>query len=84
VSDFARIDQLYSEHTAANNHLLNRFAWGNLKSLMAEEPETLWEDLKAFYETHYSADRLKIAIQVKTQDDLAELRTWVTEYFSVI
>ena len=64
--------------------MLNCFAWGNLKSLMGENKETLWDDLKAFYESTYSADRLKVVIQVKTEDDMAELRQWVTESYSVI
>ena len=65
-------------------HLMNSFGWGNLKSLENEHKETLWEDLRLFYEREYSADRLKVVIQVKTEDDLAELRTWVTESFSII
>ena len=79
-----RIEQLLCENTASKNHTLNGFSWGNLKSLYGENKETLWDDLKAFYEGTYSADRLKITIQVKTEDDLAELRQWVTESFSII
>lgn len=45
---------------------------------------SLWNDLKAFYDSTYSADRLKVVIQVKTEDDLAELTQWVTESFGVI
>ena len=51
---------------------------------MGEQKDTLWDDLKDFYESQYSADRLKVVIQVKTEDDMAELRTWVTESFGVI
>ena len=63
---------------------MNCFAWGNLKSLKGDNEETLWDDLKTFYENQYSADRLKVVIQVKTDDDLAELRQWVTESFGII
>ena len=55
-----------------------------MKSLKGESAESLWDDLKCFYNCNYSADRLRIVIQVKTSDDLAELRTWVTESFGMI
>ena len=84
VSDYARIEQLLCENTADKRHYLNCFAWGNLKSLKGDNEETLWDDLKNFYESQYSADRLKVVIQVKTDDDLAELRQWVTESFGII
>ena len=79
-----RIQQLLSEHTAEENHPLNCFAWGNLKSLKSENVDSLWDDLKCFYNCNYSADRLSIVIQAKTSDDLAELRAWVTESFGIL
>ena len=84
VSDHVRIEQLLCENTASKNHVLNCFPWGNLKSLMGEQKETLWEDLRGFYESTYSADRLKVVVQVKTHDDMSELRQWVIESFSII
>ena len=83
VSDQCRMEQLMCEQTC-EGHLMNSFGWGNLKSLENGQKETLWEDLRLFYEREYSADRLKVVIQVKTEDDLAELRQWVTESFSII
>ena len=44
----------------------------------------LWNDLKAFHERHYSADRMRLVIQVKTADNLCELRQWVEASFSAI
>ena len=41
---------------------MNCFAWGNLKSLKNDQEETLWDDLKSFYESEYSADRLRVVI----------------------
>lgn len=52
--------------------------------MKGEKEESLWDDLKQFYESQYSADRLRVVIQVKTSDDMAELREWVTRSFSVI
>ena len=62
VSDWCRIEQLLNEHTADKNHPLNCFAWGNLKSLKGENEDSLWDDLKNFYNTLYSADRLRVVI----------------------
>ena len=62
VSDACRIEQLLCEQTADKQHPLNCFAWGNLKSLKGENEESLWDDLKDFYEKQYSADRLRITI----------------------
>ena len=62
------------ENTASKDHILNCFSWGNIKSLKESVPEKvtnsgdsridmgLWNDLKAFYDEHYSADRLKVVI----------------------
>ena len=62
VSDWARIEQLLCENTVDAEHNLNCFAWGNLKSLKNDQEETLWDDLKKFYDQEYSADRLRVVI----------------------
>ena len=45
VSDYARMEQLLCEHTKSKSHFMNCFAWGNLKSLMDEDTDALWNDL---------------------------------------
>ena len=56
------------------DHCFNRFMWGSKKSLREVNPDTLLDDLRMFYEAQYSADRMKLVIQVKTKDNLKELR----------
>lgn len=48
------------------------------------EPQNLLAELKEFYQNYYSADRMRLAIQVKTDDNLVELRNQVTKIFSVV
>ena len=64
--------------------MFNRFAWGNHKSIKGQDEETLWDDLRSFYENNYSADRITVVIQVKTNDDMQEVRKWVTKSFGSI
>ena len=45
---------------------------------------TLWDDLKVFYDEFYSADRIKLVVQVKTEDNMKEVKKWVTESFNLI
>ena len=82
--DNVRILQILMNNTFHDDHLFNRFMWGNLQSLKGENPDTLWDDLKKFYDEHYSADRMKVCIQVKSHDNLQELRGWVEETLSII
>ena len=70
--------------TYKKDHLFNRFMWGNLKSLKGQNEETLWDDLRTFFETQYSADRMRLVIQVKTRDNMRELWNWVVNSFSII
>ena len=59
--------------------------WGSKKSLKKHgDEDSLWEDLNSFFEEQYSADRMKLVIQVKTKDNLADLRSWVEQSFSII
>ena len=48
--------------------------WGNKKSLLREDKTELWNDLKKFFEEHYSADRMKLVIEVKTKDKLEKVK----------
>lgn len=61
---------------------MNRFTWGNLKSLKTHKPKELLKDLRKFFDEMYSADRMKLVIQVKTEDGMRELKQKVVEMFS--
>ena len=82
--DNVRILQILMSNTADKGHVFNRFPWGNLKSLKGSNPDSLMDDVKKFYDTYYSAERIRLVVQVKTQDNLEELTQWVTESFSII
>ena len=82
--DNVRALQIMSNETADKKHIFNRFAWGNLQSLKGQNAENLLSDLKEFYDATYSADRTKLVIQVKSSDNLQEVRSWVEESFSII
>ena len=67
------------------DHIFCTFPFGNKKSLNAiGDNDKLCEDVRNFYDNQYSADRMKLVLQVKTKDNMAEVRKWVTEYFSRI
>ena len=52
--------------------------------MKGKNEETLLDDLAKFYKEQYSADRLKLVIQTKTNDNLKELRKWVETSFGTI
>ena len=65
--------------------------WGNIESLLRgkglndeEEVQKLWKDMVNFYKKYYSADRFKLVIQVKTDDNLKQVREWVEKSFGII
>ena len=60
--DTVRMLQILQSKTARRDHIFNRFIWGNIDSLSGQNKETLWDDLKSFYEKHYSADRIKLVV----------------------
>ena len=57
-----RLLQILAENTESPNHLFSTFPWGNLKSLSDEDDDALWNDVKRFYDDHYSADRIKLVV----------------------
>ena len=68
-----------------SDHIFRTFPFGNLKSLNAiGDYDKLREDVSNFYKTHYSADRMKLVVQVKTKDRMAAVKKWVKESFSRI
>ena len=46
--------------------------------------EELAKDVQKFFDNEYSADRMKLVVQVKTSDNLKDVREWVTESFNTI
>ena len=66
--DYARLIQVLKE-TSNDNHIFQQFAWGNLKSLHDEDKKGLWQDLRKFYDDHYSSDRMTLVIQTRTPDN---------------
>ena len=42
------------------------------------------EESETFYDEHYSADRIKLVVQVKSEDNMKEVKQWVKESFSAI
>ena len=60
--DNTRMVQVLQAETAHKEHIFNKFCWGNLVSLKGKNEETLWDDLKSFYDEHYSADRIHLVI----------------------
>lgn len=80
---------MLSEQTKEPQHVINCFAYGNLKSLlngktMAEEGAALWADLKGFFETHYAPSRMTLCVQVKSDDGMKEVKEWCQESFGCI
>lgn len=74
-SDATRAWQLLGENTREECHPINCFSWGNLKSLLngqdiAIGSDTLWADLKDFFNTTYCAERMTLVIQAKTDDNM--------------
>ena len=80
--DNVRAELILSESIEDKEHPCAQFGWGNLMSLTAKGKETLWNDLKSFYEEQYSADRTYLVIQSK--NDIKEIRSWVTESFGIL
>lgn len=62
--DENRKEQLFSSF-ARTGHPANKFIWGNLVTLRDNvDDDKLYEELHKFRERHYSAHRMKLAIQV--------------------
>ena len=82
--DYGRILRVFMSTSKDKDHIFNRFMWGNKKSLLKDGRDKLWDDLKQFFQKQYSPDRMKLVIQVKTNDDMVELKKWVIESFRII
>lgn len=79
-SDFCRKEQLFSSF-ARSNHPATKFCWGNLVTLRDNVTDKkLYEELHKFKERHYSAHRMKLAIQARLPLDVLE--DYVTQCFA--
>ena len=76
-NDGWRENQLFRSHFAAD-HPANHFAIGNRQTLGG----TSHDELLHFYETHYSADRMTLAVLGKASLD--DLEKWVRADFSAV
>lgn len=68
--------------TLAPNHPYKKFAVGNLETLVDKEDAPLRSVLLDFYDTQYSANRMKLTVLGK--EDLTTLKEWVVARFSKI
>ena len=80
--DNVRAELILSESIPDKSHPCAQFGWGNLTSLTAKGEDSLWDDLKLFYEQQYSAERTYLVIQSK--NDIVEIKTWVKETFGIL
>lgn len=66
-SDFYRKEQLFCSF-ARPGHPATKFSWGNLLTLRDNVMDAkLYEELHKFRERHYSAHRMKLAVQVSAE-----------------
>lgn len=83
-SDAWRMIQL-NKSLSSPAHPYHHFSTGNLQTLKVE-PEKRGVDVRSefirFYETHYSANRMKLV--VLGQDSLDDMEQWVTSLFSSV
>lgn len=99
--DEVRTELLLSEQIKDREHVLAKFSWGNIKSIgrgvqvkkdgtISKEDEaewdSLWQDVKAFYNEYYSADRIFVVVQaiIPPSHSLKDIEQWVTDSFSHI
>ncbi|KAJ3699601.1 hypothetical protein LUZ61_003306 [Rhynchospora tenuis] len=82
-NDNCRLQQVQS-HTSTPGHLLNRFCWGNKKSLSDAEGSgiNIREELLRIYRDNYHAGIMKLV--VIGGEPLDTLEDWVVELFSKI
>lgn len=66
----------------ATNHPYKKFSVGNLDTLKDQEEATLREAVLNFYQTHYSANQMKLVIFGK--EPISTLKKWAEDKFSNI
>ncbi|XP_036410263.1 nardilysin-like [Megalops cyprinoides] len=83
-SDSHRKEMLFGS-LAKPGHPMGKFCWGNAQTLKHEPREKkidTYKRLREFWEQHYSAHYMTLAVQSK--ESLDTLEEWVTEIFSKI
>ncbi|XP_020237618.1 nardilysin-like [Cajanus cajan] len=82
-SDACRLQQLQC-HTSAHNHPLNRFFWGNKKSLVdaMDKGINLREQILKLYKDYYHGGLMKLV--VIGGESLDVLESWVVELFGAV
>ncbi|XP_072055491.1 nardilysin-like [Arachis hypogaea] len=82
-SEACRLQQL-QRHTSAIGHPLNRFFWGNKKSLVdaMEKGVNLRKQIFKLYKDYYHGGLMKLV--VIGGDPLDVLESWVAELFGAI
>ncbi|BAT88245.1 hypothetical protein VIGAN_05169700 [Vigna angularis var. angularis] len=82
-SDACRLQQLQC-HTSSHNHPLNRFFWGNKKSLVdaMEKGINLQEQILKLYGDYYHGGLMKLV--VIGGESLDVLESWVVELFGAV
>jgi nardilysin len=74
--DNVRAELILAESVTDKMHPCASFGWGNKKSLTEKGEDSLWQDLKTFFDTQYSAERMYIVVQTMVPDgkDLSEVK----------
>ena len=79
--DVRRCYQVQKE-TVNPAHPFAKFSVGNLQTLAERDGSPLRDELIGFYQRHYSADRMTLALQSRASLD--QLEQWARDYFSAI
>lgn len=82
IRDEARRIREVRRETSNPEHGFSQFSVGNLDTLADREGDAVWDDLKAFYESEYSASRMTLS--VLGREDLDTLEQWVRERFAAV
>jgi insulysin len=68
--------------TLSSDHPFKKFSVGNLETLKSSDEKSLRDALLDFYDSQYSANRMKLAVLGK--ESVEELSKWVSDRFSSI
>ena len=82
ISDDVRRSYQVHKETVNPAHPFSKFSVGNLETLHENPGESLQEEVKAFFEQHYSADRMTLVVQ--SDWSLAVQEQAVKRFFSAI
>ena len=82
ISDDVRRSYQVHKETVNPAHPFSKFSVGNLETLHENPGESLREEVKAFFEQHYSADRMTLVLQ--SDWSLADQETAIRKFFSAV